>query len=97
MTLSVIDGNFPREVLANQNLAFANYRMPARRNTPNFYDAKTKKPTSRPQGTVVEGTLSFNDSDPRERPEQSAFSKTAGLALSLSVAGLVWFRRRRRA
>ena len=28
MTLSVIDGNFPREVLANQNLTFANYKMP---------------------------------------------------------------------
>ena len=33
MTLTVIDGNFPREVLANQNLAFTTYRMPARRNT----------------------------------------------------------------
>ena len=100
MTLSVIDGNYPREVLANQNLAFATYSMPARRNSPQFYDANTKKPAGRKRGAVVEGALSFNDStelDARET-EQPVFSKTAGLSivLSLTVVGLVWFRRRRR-
>ena len=95
MTLSVIDGNYPREVLANQNLAFATYSMPARRNSPQFYDAKTKKPAGRKQGTVVEGALSFNDGvdqNPRNT-EQSGFSRTGGLSIVLSLAavGLVWF------
>ena len=27
MTLTVVDGDFPREVLANQNLTFASYEM----------------------------------------------------------------------
>ena len=99
MTLSVIDGNFPREVLANQNLAFANYRMPARRNTATFYDANTKKPAGRKQGMVVEGALSFNDADQAPgTAEESGFSRPAGLGLvlSLSVIGLVLIRRRRR-
>jgi hypothetical protein len=61
MTLSVIDGNFPREVLANQNLAFTTYRMPARRNGAKFYDAKTKRPTTPQQGMRFEGALSFDD------------------------------------
>ena len=100
MTLSVIDGNFPREVLANQNLAFADYRMPARRNNALFYDAKTKKPFGRKQGTLLEGTLSFND-ETEQRPaaaDRQGFSRTAGLSvvLSLTIVGLVWFRRRRR-
>ena len=97
MTLSVIDGNFPREVLANQNLAFATFQMPARRNTAKYYDAKTKKPAGRKPGTVIEGALSYNDSAD-QNDEQRGFSKPAGLGLvlSLTVAGLVWFRRRRR-
>ena len=62
MTLSVIDGNYPREVLANQNLTFANFKMAARRNSPRFYDAKIKKPTGPVQGTLHEGKLSDLDS-----------------------------------
>ena len=34
MTLTVIDGDFPREVLASRNLTFGQYRMPARRAGP---------------------------------------------------------------
>ena len=98
MTLSVIDGNFPREVLANQNLAFADYRMPARRNKATFYDAKTKKASPRRQGVLVEGALSFND-DETQRPgsvERAGDSRTGGLSLvlSLTAVGLVWWRRR---
>ncbi len=40
MTLSVIDGDFPREVLARDNLAFASFDMTARSNRPAVYDAK---------------------------------------------------------
>src|SRR5438067_1769619 len=31
MTMTVIDGDFPREVVGAQNLIFGEYRMPARR------------------------------------------------------------------
>jgi hypothetical protein len=102
MTLSVIDGSFPREVLANQNLAFTTYRMPARRNDAKFYDAKTKRPTQRPQGLRFEGKLSFDDATGIDagrklatREQQPHWAAT-GLAavLSLTVFGLIWLRRR---
>ncbi|MCH7687181.1 MAG: HEAT repeat domain-containing protein, partial [Planctomycetes bacterium] len=61
MTLSVVDGNFPREVLANQNLTFAPYRMPARRNKAQFYDAKTLKPAGPQPGALYYGAVSLNE------------------------------------
>ena len=84
MTLSVIDGNFPREVLANQNLAFATYQMPARRNTSRFYDAKTKKATTaNPQGTLIQGALSFDDSrtDDAEKQASNDTRSTVGFGV----------------
>ena len=33
MTLTMVDGDFPREVLGRQNLTFAEYKMPNRRNS----------------------------------------------------------------
>ena len=32
MTLTVVDGDFPREVISNQNLTFAEYKMPSEKN-----------------------------------------------------------------
>jgi Uncharacterized protein conserved in bacteria (DUF2330) len=105
MTLSVIDGNFPREVLANQNLAFTTYNMPARRNDAKFYDAKTKRPAQHPQGLRFEGTLSFDDAQgtdagrklsrmDRSRILANPATHWLGAMLSLTVIGLVWLRRR---
>jgi hypothetical protein len=53
LTLTVIDGDFPRDVLANQNLTFAEYRMPARRNNSRSYDAKLKGPAPKRQGMLI--------------------------------------------
>jgi hypothetical protein len=55
--MTVIDGDFPREVVGAQNLIFGEYRMPARRNSAEFYDAKDKKPTGKREGTLKLGTL----------------------------------------
>ncbi len=57
MTLTVIDGDFPREVVGAQNLIFGEYRMPARRNSAEFYDAKDKKPAGKREGTLKLGAL----------------------------------------
>ncbi len=57
MTLTVIDGDFPREVVGAQNLIFGEYRMPARRNSAEFYDAKDKKPAGKREGTLKLGML----------------------------------------
>jgi hypothetical protein len=57
MTMTVIDGDFPREVVGAQNLIFGEYRMPARRNSSDFYDAKDKKPAGKREGTLKLGVL----------------------------------------
>ena len=57
MTLSVVDGDFPREVIASQNLTFAEYRMPARRNNPRSYDANLKGPGAKKRGILKLGRL----------------------------------------
>jgi hypothetical protein len=43
--------------VAAQNLVFGEYRMPARRNSAEFYDAKDKKPAARRDGALEPGPL----------------------------------------
>jgi hypothetical protein len=57
MTMTVIDGDFPREVVGAQNLIFGEYKMPARRNSSDFYDAKDKKPAGKRNGMLKLGAL----------------------------------------
>ncbi len=59
MTLNVIDGDFPREVLADKNLVFAEYKMPNRRNQAQIYDAKVKGPAPQQGGVLKVGQLDF--------------------------------------
>ena len=82
MTLTVVDGDFPRDVLANQNLTFAAYSMPANKNRPEKYDA-TRKAPSQPSrsGKVYYGDVS--DVAPPKRPWHQM------LVASLVVAGIV--------
>lgn len=44
MTLTVVDGDFPRDVLASENLKFAFHRMPRSKNSSQNYDAIQKGP-----------------------------------------------------
>lgn len=85
MTLTVVDGDFPRDVLAGQNLTFAEYRMPRRRNNARSYDANQKGPSGKKEGILKLGAL-----DP---PSNPIFTSTSLLpiALSLMVMGFVLF------
>jgi hypothetical protein len=56
MTLTVIDGDFPREVIAEENVSFTAFGMPGDLNTPRHYDAKKKAPAKAPKGLVYGGT-----------------------------------------
>jgi hypothetical protein len=60
MTLTVLDGDFPREVLGAQDLQIGEYRMPSRRNTPQHYNAKEHAPAPEPSGVRHVGKLSFD-------------------------------------
>ena len=68
MTLTVVDGDFPREVLASQNLTFAEYKMPAKRNRAELYDTKLNKPGGKKRGVLKLGRL--EDIRPQDQPEQ---------------------------
>ena len=103
MTLSVVDGDFPREVLARQNLTFAEYEMPSRRNTPQNYDAKLNGPDdSRKEGVLKIGALDWSHLRPdRGRPEtsvpptritrQTSFRSSPLLVLMLAGAFVLMF------
>jgi hypothetical protein len=92
MTLTVIDGDFPREVVGSQNLLFSEFRMPARRNSPHVYDAKTKQPAPRQSGVIKLGRL-----DPPANSKKGAFSMVPTLTglFALSCVGLGFAARRR--
>jgi hypothetical protein len=52
MTLTVVDGDFPRDVLARENLTFSTFTMPRDKNKPESYDSKLFGPTTEPQGKL---------------------------------------------
>jgi len=58
MTLTVIDGDFPRTTIAEQNLTFPRHRMPADRNNARRYDARQQGPNQQnPGGILYHGAL----------------------------------------
>ena len=57
MTITVVDGDFPREVLSKQNLTFAEYRMPSRRNRRQVYDANLKGSAGTKEGVLKLGAV----------------------------------------
>ena len=87
MTLSVIDGSFPREVLASRNLTFSPYKMPGRRNKREFYDAKTLKPAPVQPGAIHYGAVSLNDArnSPRANPPKAHGSRPVGTSLAFAL------------
>ncbi|GAF91038.1 unnamed protein product, partial [marine sediment metagenome] len=93
MTLTVIDGDFPREVLGGQNLTFAQYKMPARRNNVEAYDAKTKRAGDKKQGVLKLGHLKL----PANDTEVSRIAYRGWLLAGVTALlfGVVVYRRRR--
>ncbi|MEK6236917.1 MAG: DUF2330 domain-containing protein, partial [Planctomycetales bacterium] len=57
LSLTIVDGDFPREVLGSRNLTFAAYNMPSRRNKPSLYDANLKGPAPKKEGVLKLGAL----------------------------------------
>lgn len=57
MTLTVVDGDFPRDVLARENLRFAPYSMDPGKNGPSSYDAKRFGPAPQASGKLYRASL----------------------------------------
>ena len=83
MTLTVLDGDFPREVLSSRNLTFATYKMPARRNTNLNYDTKTNKPGVKKQGVLKVGAMDWSHLDREENSETRIGSVWQSLVFGL--------------
>ncbi len=96
MTLTMVDGDFPREVLAGQNLKFTDYRMPSRRNSAQNYDATSKRAGGKKEGVLILGKFEVEELEElqarRANSQRLAWPVAAG---SLLLIGL-WFVRRNR-
>jgi len=79
MTLTVIDGDFPREVLARENLTFAEYHMPLDRSDRAFYDANKLGQFVQRPGTLYTGDL--------ERPKEELEVVAANLPVESTSPG----------
>ena len=60
MTLTVVDGDFPRQVIANENLTFVDYKIPRNRNDTESYDAKSYGPGQKKEGVLKIGAVDWN-------------------------------------
>ena len=99
-TLTVIDGDFPRQVIANQNLKFDDFRMALRRNNSRNYDAKVNGPTGRPKGKLIGGTLDDylnslpqDPANPRRRAPRMVYSALGLMGVAMLLIKLIGRRR----
>jgi hypothetical protein len=87
MTLTVVDGDFSREVVARENLTFANHRMWGYKNRPGYYDAKQFGPAPDMGGRLYQSSSLDPDSLPL-----SPISVAGALLLGFLAVGRRWTR-----
>lgn len=84
MTLTVVDGDFPRQVIAQDNLTFAQYKMPAARNNNLNYDATRFGPGVTKEGVLKIGAINWDQVD-----RQQVTRRYAGQILPFFGLGLL--------
>jgi Na+-transporting methylmalonyl-CoA/oxaloacetate decarboxylase gamma subunit len=92
MTLTVVDGDFPREVVARENLTFANYDMPPRRNRAESYDSKLFGPGSKKEGILKVGSVDWKNVDQQIAADELQAKRTRGTfawLVSFAAIGMV--------
>ncbi len=80
MTLTVVDGDFPREVLAKHNLKFEPFQMASSKNLRQGYDANLKGPTGKLEGKLYD---SLGQAPSGKGPKRST------LGIATLIAGLL--------
>ena len=76
MTLTLVDGDFPRAVVAGENLTFADYEMPAARNKRRAYDATIHGPGQVRRGRLISSAeINFDEID--EAPKRNQYATWA--------------------
>lgn len=75
MTFTIVDGDFPREVVSSKNLSFGEFTTPRSRNQPQQYNARLYGPerTARASSVRHEGAL------PKRAPKKSGGSSPGGV------------------
>ncbi|MEM7456278.1 MAG: DUF2330 domain-containing protein [Planctomycetota bacterium] len=88
MTLTVVDGEFPREVLAGQNLRFDAFSMAPQLNTPLNYDANIYGPQPERPGQVYLGAVDRSLDEQRVTVHSTASVKQTDVG-SLALPGIL--------
>lgn len=90
MTLTVVDGEFPRPIIAAENLRFSAFAMPSDRNDRERYDARFEGPPP-----VLGGTADFHGSSSSPRSDALVRSALGTLGAALVAFAAVCLSRRR--
>ncbi len=89
MTLTVVDGDFPREMVANQNLTFAQFEMPAAKNNNLNYDANRFGPGVKKEGILKVGSVDWQDVQQQIVRGHRTTRTTLRLVLGMALLGMV--------
>jgi len=90
MTLTVIDGDFPRDVLASRNLTFGEYKMPTQRNRIEDYNARTKSPGRKQPGVLHQGAIQYPAAPSNLSPEVPSERSPFGHLVAIGIAALLF-------
>ncbi len=89
MTMTVVDGEFRREVLKRENLSFVYYDMPQELNTAERYNARTKTGSQKKEkkkGKLIRVPVNTKN---KNVSEDTGYPLTSSPYLSLLVLGLI--------
>ena len=90
MTMTVIDGEFDRDVIARQNLTFKRYRMAWRKNNRQNYDSRVQGRGSAPQGRLYLSSIDDLEDEFRALPASIRPDSIGNAALTAAGNGYPW-------
>ena len=97
MTLTVIDGDFPRDVISRENLTFRRFTMTGSKNNPGAYDAKRFGPGQKKGGVLIRtDKLGMIDGNRSVRLRMASLWPAAALAVGCLLFPAIRRRRARR-
>ena len=86
MTLTVVDGDFPRNVVAEDNLTFELYTMPVSKNNTEAYQATLFAPGGKKEGVLKTSSIDWPGVQQSVRNEHTLSRITAFLIMGLGMA-----------
>ena len=87
LTLTVVDGDFPRKVIASQNLKFDDFAMATNRNKRELYDTKQHKPGGKQKGILISAYSPSLESNDTALANKSTGKNSLGSKLFYTMLG----------